>query len=118
MNKASELAAVLSNRPYLVIVRRDETTDGIPVFVASHPELADCIAQGFTPVEAIEELNHARFDYITSLVDDGLPVPEPGQTHSTMTSASAGFEIVTNVSHKVAEPAVNLVYNLSDVSSS
>jgi hypothetical protein len=35
------------------------------------------MAQGKTPEEALHELDQARFEYILSLLEDGLPVPGP-----------------------------------------
>jgi predicted RNase H-like HicB family nuclease len=70
-------AKKLASRPYSVEYIEDETTNGEPVIVASHPELYGCIAQGKTLREALKELADARREYILSLLEDGLPVPQP-----------------------------------------
>ncbi|MBN2548660.1 MAG: type II toxin-antitoxin system HicB family antitoxin [Anaerolineales bacterium] len=72
-NKAEELAA----RYYFEIVRLDETTEGEPVYLAFSPELENCLGQGKNPDEALDDLRQARIDFILSLLEDNLPVPEP-----------------------------------------
>jgi predicted RNase H-like HicB family nuclease len=63
--------------PYTEVVTRDQTTDGRPCYVASHPELPGCMSQGETIAEALLNLDDARRMYIQSLLEDGLPVPLP-----------------------------------------
>lgn len=74
-----ELAEKLASRPYDVEVINDQTTDGLPIYMAKTPELRGCMAQGRTIDEAIANLAEARIDYIESLLDDDLPVPDPVQ---------------------------------------
>lgn len=62
---------------YTLAIYRDETTSGGLCVVAYHPELPGCMAQGCTMVEAVRNLDHARREYIASLLDDNLPVPPP-----------------------------------------
>jgi len=81
--KAEELAA----RPYIVQVIKDITTDDQPVFVALSPELEGCMGQGETNEKAIMSLREARIDYIESLLEDSIPVPEP-QSPATITTSS------------------------------
>jgi len=50
------------------------------MFVASHPDLPGCLAQGSSAVEAIANLDDARNDWITFRLEEGLPVPEPPST--------------------------------------
>lgn len=57
--------------PYELV--RDE--DGS--FVASHPDLVGCLAQGETAAEAVEALDVARRAWIEVRFEDGLPIPEP-----------------------------------------
>lgn len=57
--------------PYELV--RDE--DGL--FVASHPSLMGCLAQGETADEAIEALDLARRAWLEVRFEDGLPIPEP-----------------------------------------
>jgi len=78
-NKVSELA----NRPYTVIVVLEESTEGEPVYLAQSPELEGCFGQGKTVSEADENLHAARVDYIHSLLEDGLPVPDPSVTSTS-----------------------------------
>ena len=80
------IAEQLARKPYTIIVTHDETTDGNEIYLASHPELAGCMAQGKTMQEAIDDLALARVDYIASLLEDGLTVPGPGITHTISTS--------------------------------
>ena len=57
--------------PYELI--RDE--DG--TFVASHPELLGCLAQGDTADEAVQALDLARRAWIEVRFEEDLPIPEP-----------------------------------------
>ena len=77
--KVSELA----NRPYSVIIVREESTEGEPVYFAQSPEFEGCFGQGKTVSEADENLYAARVDYIHSLLEDGLPVPGPSLTSTS-----------------------------------
>ena len=45
-------------------------------WVAECPSLLGCISQGETKQEAIANIKEAIEGYITSLQEDGLPVPE------------------------------------------
>ena len=64
--------------PYATRVARDQCGDE-PCFLALHPELPGCMAQGSTRQEALTNLRAARADYIQSLLDDQLPVPMPAR---------------------------------------
>lgn len=57
--------------PYELV--RDE--DGS--FVASHPGLLGCLAQGESADEAIGALDLARRVWIEVRFEEGLPIPEP-----------------------------------------
>jgi predicted RNase H-like HicB family nuclease len=81
-------AEILAERPYFVKVVQDETTEGEKVWVASNPELEGCFGQGVTQEEAEINLKEARIDFIHSLLEDNLPVPDP-QTIATMTSSDS-----------------------------
>jgi len=72
----SDLIA-LARQPYTVLYRMDQGTDGSIGYIAWHPDLPGCMSDGDTPQEAIENLAEARGLYIESLLEDGLPVPEP-----------------------------------------
>jgi predicted RNase H-like HicB family nuclease len=62
---------------YAVEVVPDSTTDGMPCYRASHPELPGCMAHGETPDEALENLEDAKYLYIETLLVKGLDVPLP-----------------------------------------
>lgn len=62
---------------YATEIVADIATDGSIVYLASHPELDGCIAQGDTPEEAEENLADARDLYIRSLRERAIDVPEP-----------------------------------------
>ena len=89
-----EQARGLAARPYAVEVMQDETTDGQPIYLLTHPELLGCMAQGRTIEEAKSSLEEARVEYILSLLEDGLPVPDPEHT-ATMTTSSGGGTVPT-----------------------
>jgi predicted RNase H-like HicB family nuclease len=82
-NKAKELAC----RPYTVEVVLDETTDGRPVYMARTPELEGCFGQGETIDDAVNNLYEARVDFIQSLLEDGLPIPNPSILATTTTAS-------------------------------
>ena len=73
MRRAQELAA----RNYSLSVFNDESENGQPIFLAKNPELYGCMAQGATLEDAIKNLEEARIDYIYSLLEDGVDVPDP-----------------------------------------
>lgn len=62
---------------YPIIVKESAYTDGSPCYEAEHPDLPGCMGQGDSINEAIEDLHHARYLYIESLLEDGLPIPAP-----------------------------------------
>ena len=74
-----ESAKKLSMRQYHVMAAKSETTDGQPIFNACTLEIKGCIGQGNSPEQAIEDLRDALVNYIESLLEDGLEIPEPVQ---------------------------------------
>lgn len=72
----------LANRVYFTIVFLDKTTDDESIYVAVHPELDGCVAQGDTVEEARENLNLVRRDYILHLLEHNLPVPGPASVEN------------------------------------
>jgi predicted RNase H-like HicB family nuclease len=72
-----EKAKQLSFQNYALKMEEDVLSDGSPIFLASNPELQGCKSQGRTIDEAVFNLAEARIDYIYSLLEDDLPVPEP-----------------------------------------
>lgn len=92
--KASKLSKVLYSIEYGV----DETVDGQKVYLLNHPELPGCMAQGTTIEEALKELEEVRYEYLLSLLEDGLPIPS---TLKTTTETMGG--ISKNLSSEQAE---------------
>jgi len=68
--------------PYAIEVVREEC-GGEPCFMASHPELPGCMAQGDTPEEAVKNLTEARRDYISALLSENIEVPTPEPVATT-----------------------------------
>ena len=64
--KAERLAA----RQYFTVIHREETEKGERYYVATHPDLPGCRADGQTPEEAKQELATARVDFIYFLLED------------------------------------------------
>jgi predicted RNase H-like HicB family nuclease len=79
-NNLRMTAERLSARPYNVRISLDQTTDGKPVYLAQSPELEGCFGQGYDIDDAVHNLHEARIDYILSLLEDDLPIPEPAMT--------------------------------------
>jgi antitoxin HicB len=65
----------IKNSHYRVSLRFDP--DGY--WIAEHPELPGCIADGSTAQEALAGVEVARELWIESRTASGLPVPEPGK---------------------------------------
>ncbi len=87
INRLRSEAEKLAAAPYTVVAAKDETTDGQPIYLLSHPELPGCMAQGADIDEARASLDDARLEYILSLLEDGLDVPVP-QLQVTQTISS------------------------------
>jgi len=62
---------------YITCIKYNETTDGLPCYVAWHPEMAGCMAQGITPEEAEMNLVEARELVISHYKEQGLFIPKP-----------------------------------------
>lgn len=71
-----ETVSYYAGLPYSIEIAEDRNGNH-PAFVARHRELKGCKAQGDTVQEAVCNLAEARYDYIASLVEDGLRVPLP-----------------------------------------
>ena len=67
----------------------DESTEGHPIYFARVLEMDGCFGQGETREQAIEDLRIALVDFIESLLEDGLPVPEPTELVNTTISSVA-----------------------------
>jgi len=86
------------NASYSIHVVPDETTDGEPCYLASHPELQGCMSHGLTVDEAITNLEAARELYLTTLGELGQPIPTP--------SESATVVVWRNFSNAPAAPDI------------
>lgn len=78
-------AEQLAARHYFTVVNREKTEDGEYYYVATHPDLPGCVADGETPEETKQELAKARVDFFYFLLEDNLSVPEP-KTHEVTIS--------------------------------
>jgi predicted RNase H-like HicB family nuclease len=78
-----ETARKLASRPYSIKVLKDDSNSGQPLFLAMHPELEGCMAQGTTEEEALKNLDEFRVDYIEHLLENNLDVPNPASDSAT-----------------------------------
>jgi antitoxin HicB len=62
---------------YLALSYRYELIREEEGFVALHPDLLGCLAQGDTAEEAIQNLDAARRVWLEVRYEDNLPIPEP-----------------------------------------
>lgn len=72
------------NASYSIHVVPDETTDGEPCYLASHPELQGCMSHGLTIAEAMTNLHAARELYITTLQELDQPIPPPSGSETVV----------------------------------
>ena len=75
-----------ASAPYRIVIEPEPLTEegDVVVWMASHPDLPGCMAQGATPEEAVAELAGARELYISALRKRGLPVPMPNMLRTTL----------------------------------
>jgi predicted RNase H-like HicB family nuclease len=85
-------AIELAKRPYSIRTSLDETTEGQPIYFARVSELDGCFGQGKTPEKAIADLRLAMIDFIESLLDDGLPVPDPVKLKLVEPTSSTAYQ--------------------------
>jgi len=52
-------------------------SEGDQAFVAETPELAGCIADGPTPLEALANVQTVAEEWIATATELGRPIPEP-----------------------------------------
>jgi len=89
MNKSIKAKAMsLAEQQYKTDFFKDETVDGQSVYLATHPQLPGCMAQGSTKKEAAANLKEATFEYILSLLEDNVPVPMPIVSPTTTTAGA------------------------------
>lgn len=77
-------AAELAERPYSTLIIKDDE-DGEAYYLAHCLTLHGCKAHGLSVDATIANIQSARIDYIWSLLDDGLDVPEPGYFNTGQT---------------------------------
>jgi predicted RNase H-like HicB family nuclease len=65
---------------FTTLIQREVDGDGCVFWVAWHPALDGCMAQGETPEAAVESLSEARALYLRVLRQRDLPIP-PGDTN-------------------------------------
>jgi len=91
----------LAKRPYLVMTTVDTTTEDHPIYFARVLEVEGCFGQGATHEAAVEDLRLAMVDFFESLLEDGLPVPDPAQlVTSTLGTAAQGVFSYTAQVHQ------------------
>jgi predicted RNase H-like HicB family nuclease len=73
---SADRLAYYANQLYAVKILIYEQ-DGQICYMAAHPELYGCIAQGRTPTEAVRNLDRARPRYLAALLDMGIEIPLP-----------------------------------------
>jgi predicted RNase H-like HicB family nuclease len=78
MINISPAAQALAMRPYSTIAFRDFLSNGEPIYMAYDPDLRGVKTQADTMQEAIDNLRELRAEWIQLLLEDGLPVAEPG----------------------------------------
>jgi predicted RNase H-like HicB family nuclease len=96
-NELMEKAAKLAARNYTLSLFNDETVGEKTIYLAKSSELYGCMAQGETLEEAIKNLEEARVDYIYSLLEDGLDVPEPAPKAVMTVDTAFGYEAEANL---------------------
>jgi len=102
-------AEILVGQPYTVDMSRDETTDGKFVYLATHPELPGCMAQGITIEEAKVNLKEVAAEYILSLLEDKLSVPEPQVKTSGTFSYTSNIRIYNVQEHAEIHDFLNVL---------
>jgi len=88
---------------YMIEVVEDETTDGDPCYLASHPELPGCMSHGATLDGSLRNLADARRAYIQSLLEDSVPVPEPSMVVTTTVAGGPAVEQLVWFASEAAE---------------
>jgi len=63
--------------PYVLTMESIERPDGEWVRRAAYPELPGCVAEAWSPVDAIAELEDKRRRRIVELMGRGEPIPVP-----------------------------------------
>jgi len=103
----------LASQPYTVLYRLDRDTDGSLGYIAWHPDLPGCMSDGDTPQEAIENLADARRLYIESLLEDGLPVPEPRPFATHVLFQSTPANLMETMNPSTARPELSHIRQIA-----
>ena len=115
LTRADEIAYYVK-LPYAIDIKADEC-GGQVCYIAEHPELYGCMAQGDTPGEAVRNLREAREEYIAALLEAGVEVPQP-KWSPTLTSldievwrgqAPAADPLIQSVNNTTAQSRSSLV---------
>ena len=69
---------------YKVEVLKAEEGDG---YVLHCPELPGCITYAETIIEGFEMIEDAKQCWLTACLEDGLPIPEPSNSHRLLSKA-------------------------------
>jgi len=88
--KAQELAG----RGYATIISNDTLSSGETIYLAEHPELVGCLAQGHSVEDALQNLQMITVDFIYYLLEDGLDVPDPAASETVTGSSSVPLKTV------------------------
>ena len=85
-------AKKLSSRNYTIEVSVPDKDQENKIFLAKNPEIHGLMAQGASIEEALGNLAETRYEYILSLLEDGIEVPTPA---SEITQTSFSLSSVT-----------------------
>lgn len=107
-NDIFEQARQLAARPYPFQVFKDDEADEDIRYLAKNPDLEGCMAQGATINEALASLADARIDYISFLLERGLPVPEPSELAPAVSTVSTPFVLYLSKSSSEQESVLPL----------
>lgn len=105
-----EEAKKLSARNLITVIVREDTEEDGSYYVAMHPDLPGCMADGATPEEAKKNLAEARVDFIYYLLEDNLPVPS---TKASEIESEADQAEYSSHQHQ-EEPVPHTVYSIEE----
>jgi predicted RNase H-like HicB family nuclease len=105
-------ATELANRSYTTIILRERTTTGGYVYVARHPDLPYCTAQGMTLAEARDNLDEVRQDYFEYLLEENLPLPPIVSETNHADKAEPIFNLYRSVAPEIKGEVVVLAPSL------
>jgi predicted RNase H-like HicB family nuclease len=63
--------------PYVLVMESVEKEDGDWIRRAEYPELPGCVAEAFSPLDAIDQLEEKRVRFIMERLERGEPIPVP-----------------------------------------